>query len=56
MIALLEDPSIDETRLKRGYAAISTDLRFAKLIRGATTDTLNVRERIRLAKRILGNG
>jgi uncharacterized protein with ParB-like and HNH nuclease domain len=55
MIALLEDERIDGKTLKSKYEALSTDEIFNKYLRGATTDTAIVRERIRRAKEILSN-
>jgi hypothetical protein len=55
MVALLEDRSIDSERLKRGYKKLEADETFDKLNRGATTDTLTVRERIKRAKETLAN-
>ena len=55
MVALLEDRTIDGVRLRAGYDALSSDAAFDKLIRGATTDTLTVKDRIKKAKEVLGN-
>ncbi len=55
MIALLENSSIDGPRLKERYHAISVDRGFESFLRGATTDTLIVRERIKRAKEIFSN-
>ncbi len=53
MIALLEDGTISAEVLKRRYAKLATDTEFEKFLRGATTDTLIVRERIKRAKDLL---
>lgn len=51
MIALLEDPSITPEKLKRAYKALVSDTDFERFLRGSTTDTLIVRERIRRSKK-----
>ncbi|NBC37755.1 DUF262 domain-containing protein [Novosphingobium sp. FSY-8] len=56
MIALLEDSSITADQLKARYAVLEADDTFTKYLRGATTDTITVRERIKRAKEVLGHG
>ena len=56
MIALLEDDSITGKELKARYMKLSADVGFERYLRGATTDTLTVRERVKRAKEMLGNG
>lgn len=56
MIALLEDEGISSSVLKDRYRKLSEDSDFEKLLRGATTDTLTVRDRIKRAKELLSNG
>lgn len=53
MVALLEDEEISSAGLKKGYKILSTDDVFVSVLRGATTDTLNVRKRIERAKKVL---
>lgn len=55
MVALLEDDKIDGPALKFRYRQLSNDPEFEKYLRGATTDTLTVRERIKIAKKVLSN-
>lgn len=55
VVALLEDPSITDEQIKAYYAKISVDHTFEKYLRGATTDTLTVRERIKRAKEVLSD-
>jgi len=55
MIALLEDKTIDGAALKSRYATLAKDATFLKLITGATTDTLIVKQRIKRVKEVLGN-
>ncbi|MDK3018437.1 DUF262 domain-containing protein [Pseudodonghicola flavimaris] len=53
MVTLLEDPSIDGTRLKVGYEALLNNAAFLERITGGTTDTLMVQKRIEIAKQII---
>jgi uncharacterized protein with ParB-like and HNH nuclease domain len=53
MIALLEDPSITVDNLKDRYPKLATNVEFERYLRGATTDTLIVKERIKRAKEFL---
>jgi uncharacterized protein with ParB-like and HNH nuclease domain len=55
MVALLEDDSITPAQLAERYKKLQKDKSFEQVLRGATTDTLTVKERIKLAKGILGN-
>jgi len=55
MVALLEDKGITGDELKKRYAKLQQDPAFEKVLRGATTDTLTVRERIKRAKEVLGD-
>jgi hypothetical protein len=55
MVALLEDEEITGDRLKKGYKVLATDEEFVSVLRGATTDTLNVRKRIKRAKKVLSD-
>jgi hypothetical protein len=55
MIALLEDESINAEQLEARYKKLASDEDFKKYTGGATTDTQMVRERIKRAKRILGD-
>lgn len=55
MVALLEDDSITPAQLAERYTKLQKDKSFEQVLRGATTDTLTVKERIKLAKGILGN-
>ena len=55
MIALLENDSITADELESRYDILSNDPTFEKYLRGATTDTINVRERIKRAKELLDN-
>lgn len=56
MIALLEDPAINAADLKARYTELAANSDFERYLRGATTDTLTVRERIKRAKGLLSNG
>lgn len=56
MIALLEDSSISSAQLKQKYETLSKDANFEKHLRGATTDTLTVKERIKRAKEVISDG
>lgn len=53
MVALLEEESITAEQLKSTYNTLAADVTFEKYLRGATTDTLMVRERIKRAKEVL---
>ena len=53
MIVLLEDPTIDDTKLKRNYPKLMKDKEFTDLITGGTTDTSVLKNRIRAAEKIL---
>lgn len=55
MVALLEDPTISNDQLFANYTILADDAKFEQYLRGATTDTLTVRERIKRAKEVLGN-
>ena len=55
MVALLEDETVTPQRVAIGYKSLDGDPSFSRLLRGATTDTLTVRERIRRAKEAFGN-
>lgn len=55
MIALLEDTSISADQLTQRYQNLVSDDDFTKYLRGATTDTLIVKDRIRRAKELLSN-
>ena len=55
MVALLEDIPANSEALKEGYHTLSEDPTFNGLLRGATTDTLVLRSRIKRAKEILSN-
>lgn len=56
MIALLEDRSVTPDRLLMKYDLLSRDPNFEKYLRGATTDTITVRERIKRAKEVISDG
>ena len=56
MIALLEDENISGPQLKERYNKLANDPNFEKYLRGPTTDTLIVRERIKRAKEVLSHG
>lgn len=55
MVALLENDSITPNQLAERYKKLQQDASFERVLRGATTDTLTVKERIKLAKGVLGN-
>jgi hypothetical protein len=55
MVALLENENITAEQLTKNYALLSNDEGFSNYLRGATTDTLIVRERIKRAKDILAH-
>lgn len=56
MIALLEDRSITPDKFKLKYDILSRDPNFEKYLRGATTDTITVKERIKRAKEVISGG
>lgn len=53
MITLLEDEAIDQHILKYNYQKLLSDVGFANLIRGSTTDTLIVQSRLDRARGLL---
>ncbi|MDE8347984.1 MAG: DUF262 domain-containing protein [Acidocella sp.] len=55
MISVLEMISITGEEFKKRYETLSKDEKFEKFLRGATTDTLIVKERIKRAKEVIGN-
>lgn len=55
MVALLEVDQISAENFKRKYEFLLKDESFDRVLRGATTDTLTVKERIKRAKEVLGN-
>lgn len=55
IVAILEDTSITPQQLRDRYKTLAVDPIFTQYLRGATTDTIMVRERIRRAKKVLGN-
>lgn len=55
MVALLEAEPITPEKLVERYAVIASDPAFDRTLRGATTDTLIVKDRIRRAKELLNN-
>ncbi|WP_249696389.1 DUF262 domain-containing protein [Stappia sp. WLB 29] len=55
MVALLENPQVTGTQIKTRYAALANDSTFNAVLRGATTDTQTVRERIKRAKAVIDN-
>lgn len=56
MITILENPEITSELLKKNYAALFADKAFLAVITGGTTDTLVLKSRLTLAKKILANG
>ncbi|MCU4181656.1 DUF262 domain-containing protein [Bosea sp. BH3] len=56
MIALLEDNAVTSDQLKKKYDSLAKDATFDKYLRGATTDTLTVKERIKRAKEVISDG
>ncbi len=56
MITLLENDDISARDLKNRYEKLITKKEFLTLITGGTTDTLAVKNRITLARKILSNG
>lgn len=55
MVALLENETVTASQLKNAYTALFSDPTFEKYLRGATTDTIMVRERIRRAKKVISD-
>ena len=55
MVALLENDTITGEQLKVRYKKLADDPKFDGYLRGSTTDTLIVKERIKIAKDVLGN-
>jgi len=55
MIALLENENITGEILRENYEKLSNNENFIKYLRGATTDTNTVRDRIKIAKEVLSN-
>lgn len=55
LVALLEDTTITSADLKARYQELSADQQFDSYLRGSTTDTRVVRDRIERAKKILSN-
>lgn len=55
MIALLENETITSEELKTRYQKLAANADFERYLRGATTDTLIVRERIKRAKDLLAD-
>ncbi|MBB3900413.1 DUF262 domain-containing protein [Roseococcus suduntuyensis] len=56
MISLLESPQIDSAALKARYPILLADNAFLKVTTGATTDTLVLKDRLRIAREVLTNG
>ncbi len=56
MIAIMEDNDISDERLKARYQVLSIDAQFVDSLRGATTDTLVLKGRIKRAKELLKDG
>lgn len=55
MLALMEADGATSSQLNSAYDTLSNDTPFDKYLRGATTDTLTVKERVKRAKEILEN-
>jgi Protein of unknown function DUF262 len=55
IVALLEDNTVTGEQLKSRYTTLAGDADFDKYLRGPTTDTKIVRERIKRAKKVLCN-
>lgn len=55
MVALLEDETIDATKLSANYDNLMSDESFQEATSGATTDTAVLKSRIQTAKRILAS-
>lgn len=53
MVTLLENPTITPQQLERNYEILLEDQDFLKVIRGATTDTKVVKDRLSLARKML---
>ena len=53
MVSVLENPEITVPQLKRNYTRLLANDEFEKVIRGATTDTKIVKDRLKLAREIL---
>jgi len=53
MVTLLENPAVDKSFLPIKYERLLSDPKFMRIITGATTDTLVLKERLRLAREIL---
>lgn len=56
MIAMLEDPTISYAELSHRYPLLMSDPEFSKSIRGGTTDTRVVRDRLTRSRALLSNG
>lgn len=56
MVTLLEHPEIGAPELKERYPALLADARFLDHITGGTTDTLVLKERLKIARAKLANG
>ena len=56
LVAILETPEISAEELVERYEKLSIDPIFTQYLRGATTDTLIVKERLRIAKAAISNG
>lgn len=55
MVTLLENSGIREIDLPERYQALLADNRLSVLVRGATTDTATLRERLTRARELLQN-
>jgi hypothetical protein len=55
MVSLLENKNISSGELPNKYAALLGDKDFLESITGGTTDTLVLKHRLGIARRILGN-
>jgi len=53
MVSLLEGPAISPDVLKERYRILEQDTEFTAVLRGATTDTQNVKNRIKRARKVL---
>ena len=56
MVTLLENNTIGSSDLKRNYPKLLADKSFLESITGGTTDTLVLKERLRIAQEKLSNG
>jgi len=56
MIILLENPTITRDRLSENYEKLFLDADFVAAITGGTTDTGVLKQRLRIARRVLLNG